>query len=144
MHTMRPTANKIVSVITQRGYKITAQRRAVIDVVVSSRKHLAPSAVHEMVRLDCPAIGLVTVYRTLEMLYHLGLICRVHQEGKSYSYTLDPSGHHHHLVCTDCGTVVDFTDCPLEEMEQRIATETGFVIDDHLLQFAGHCQDCRK
>jgi len=140
---MRPTARKITSLLTQRGYKLTAQRQAVIDVVVNSREHLTPATVHEKVRRDYPAIGLVTVYRTLEMLYELGLICQVHREGNSRSYTLAPSGHHHHLVCSDCGTVADFTDCTLEELEARLADQTGFRIDGHLLQFVGHCQDCR-
>jgi Fur family ferric uptake transcriptional regulator len=141
---MRPTAKKIASLLSQKGHKITAQRRAVIDVVVNSRKHLAPAALHERVRRTHPAIGLVTVYRTLEMLYELGLICRVHRVGKSRSYTLALSGHHHHLVCSDCGTVADFTGCDLEVLQRRISQETGFKIEGHLLQFVGHCQNCQE
>ncbi|MCL0041311.1 transcriptional repressor [Dehalococcoidia bacterium] len=140
---MRPTARKIASVLTKRGYKLTAQRRAVIDVVVSSHQHLTPHALYERVRRAHPAIGLVTVYRTLEMLAELRLICRVHREGKSRSYTLAPSGHHHHLVCTECGTVADFTGCDLEVLQQRLSQETGFKIEGHLLQFLGYCRDCQ-
>ncbi|MBT9165708.1 MAG: Ferric uptake regulation protein [Chloroflexi bacterium] len=140
---MRPSARKIASVLTQKGYKLTAQRRAVIDVVVNSRQHLSPAALYERVRRTHPAIGLVTVYRTLEMLYELGLICRVHRGGKSRSYTLAPSVHHHHLVCAQCGTVADFTRCDLEVLQQRISRETGFKIEGHLLQFLGHCRDCQ-
>jgi Fur family ferric uptake transcriptional regulator len=141
---MRPTAKKIASVLSQRGYKLTAQRWAVIDVVANSREHLAPAAVHERARRTHPAIGLVTVYRTLEMLYELGLICRVHRGGKSHSYTLAPSGHHHHLVCSECGTVADFTGCGLEALQQRLSQESGFKIEGHLLQFLGHCQNCQE
>jgi Fur family ferric uptake transcriptional regulator len=141
---MRPTAKKIASVLSQRGYKLTAQRRAVIDVVASSREHLAPAALYERARRIHPAIGLVTVYRTLEMLYELGLICRVHRGGKSRTYTLALSGHHHHLVCSDCGTVADFTGCDLEALQQRLSQESGFKIEGHLLQFLGHCLNCQE
>ncbi len=129
--------------LTQKGYKLTAQRRAVIDVVVSSSEHLAPAALYERVRRTHPAIGLVTVYRTLEMLSELGLICRVHRGGKSRSYTLALLGHHHHLVCSRCGTVADFTGCDLEELQQRLSQDTGFKIEGHLLQFVGDCRNCQ-
>ena len=140
---MRPTEKKIASLLSQKGHKLTAQRRAVIDVVVNSREHLAPAALYERVRRTHPAIGLVTVYRTLEMLYELGLICRVHRGGKSRTYTLAPQGHHHHLVCAQCGTVADFTGCDLELLQQRLSQETGFNIEGHLLQFVGHCRNCK-
>ncbi|MCL0029523.1 transcriptional repressor [Dehalococcoidia bacterium] len=139
---MRPSAKKIASLLSQKGYKLTAQRRAVIDVVVNSHEHLAPAALYERVRRTHPAIGLVTVYRTLEMLHELGLICRVHR-GEKHGYTLAPSGHHHHLVCAQCGTVADFTGCELEVLQQRLSQETGFKIEGHLLQFVGHCRNCQ-
>jgi Fur family ferric uptake transcriptional regulator len=141
---MRPTAKKITSVLSQRGYKLTAQRRAVINVIVNSREHLTPATLYEKVRRTYPAIGLVTVYRTLEMLHELGLICRVDLGGKSQSYTLAPLDHHHHLVCAQCGTVADFTGCDLEALQQRLSLESGFKIEGHLLHFLGHCRDCQE
>ncbi|MDY6911610.1 MAG: Fur family transcriptional regulator [Chloroflexota bacterium] len=141
---MRPTGRNITSILSRNGYKLTAQRRAVLDVIVDSQEHLTPAAVHERVWRDHPGIGLVTVYRTLEMLSEIGLICRVHRGGKSRSYTLAPLGHHHHLICSQCGAVADFTDCDLGKLEQRLAQETGFEIEGHLLQFTGRCQDCQR
>ena len=140
---MRTTKKKIASLLSQKGYKLTAQRQAVIDVVVNSREHLTSAALHERVGRSHPTIGLVTVYRTLEMLYELGLICRVHRGGRSRSYTLAPSGHHHHLVCAQCGRVADFSGCDLEGLQQRLSQETGFRIEGHLLQFLGHCRNCQ-
>ena len=141
---MRPTKEKIVSLLSREGYKLTAQRLAVLDVIVDSQGHFTPAIVHERVRWNQSNVGLVTVYRTLEILAELGLVCRVHREGKSRSYTMSPSGHHHHLICSQCGAVADFTDCDLEELEQRLAQETGFEIEGHLLQFTGRCQACRR
>ena len=92
-----------------------------------------------------PSIGLVTIYRTLEILTKLGLICEVHAGGNCRSYLMRrPSEHHHHLICSNCGTVIDFTDCDLGELEQRLTEETGFKINGHLLEFLGQCENCLK
>ena len=142
---MRLTTNKIASIMKQRGYKITPQRRAVLNVIALSHDHLTPAAIYEKVHREQSSIGLVTVYRTLDMLAELGLICEVHSGGNCRSYLIRrPTGHHHHLICSDCGAVVDFTDCDLGELEQRLSRETSFEIDGHLLEFTGRCQGCQK
>ena len=141
---MRPTERKLTLALGHNGYKLTAQRRAVLKAITNSHEHLTPAEVHERVKQQNSKIGLVTVYRTLELLSELGLICQVHREGKSQSYTLAPSGHHHHMICSKCGTVADFTDCDLGELEARLSHETGFEIEGHLLEFSGRCGDCQK
>ena len=142
---MRLTEKKIATILRQQGYKLTPQRRTVLSAIALSRKHLTPAAIYERVRQEHPGIGLVTVYRTLEILTKLGLICEVHAGGNCRSYLMRrPSEHHHHLICSDCGTVIDFTDCDLSELEQRLSEESGFKIKGHLLEFLGQCQNCRR
>ena len=141
---MRPTEKKVASVLSRRGYKLTPQRRAVLNVIVNRLEHLTPSEVYERVHRDHPSVGLVTVYRTLEVLSELGLLSQVHRVGSARSYTLTPLGHHHHLICSLCGVVADFTDCGLEELEQRLSQDTRFKIEGHLLQFVGRCRDCQQ
>ena len=142
---MRFTEKKIATLLRQHGYKLTPQRRAVLSVIALSHEHLTPAAIYEKVRQEHPNIGLVTVYRTLEVLTRLGLICEVHAGGNCRSYLMRrPTEHHHHLICSDCGTVVDFTDCDLSELEQRLSNETDFKIEGHLLEFVGQCQNCRN
>ena len=136
---------KVTTVLKRHGYKLTTQRRVVIRTVVATPNHLTPSAIYEKVRQDYPTIGLVTIYRTLEILVKLGLICEVHSGGSCGSYLLKrPSEHHHHLICSECGAVVDFTGCDLSQLEQRLSLETGFKVADHLLEFIGLCQACQK
>lgn len=145
LHTgMKLTANKIASILRQHGYKLTPQRRVVLNVIARSHDHLTPAAIHDRVCQKYPGIGKVTIYRTLDLLTELGLICRVHVGGTSRNYLMRrPTEHHHHLVCSSCSRVVDFTDCDLIELEQRLAGETGFEIEGHLLEFHGRCRDCR-
>lgn len=136
---------KIESTLRQHGYKITPQRRTVISAIFDIHEHLTPAAIHERVCREHPGIGLVTIYRTLEVLAELGLICEVHAGGSCRSYLVRrPAEHHHHLICEDCGKVVDFTDCRLEEIERKLSKETDFKINGHLLEFLGQCRECRK
>ena len=142
---MGSVEKKIATIMRERGYKLTPQRLAVLNVVVDSEDHLTPAAIYDKVRHKHGAVGLVTIYRTLNMLDDLGLICRVHGHGDNRSYLIRrPLEHHHHLVCSECGKVVDFTGCNLCELERRLSEETGFEIDSHILEFAGHCRNCRN
>ena len=141
---MRLPQRKIATTLRQRGYKLTPQRRAVIQAIASTQDHLTPAAIYDRVHQDHPNIGFVTVYRTLEILASLKLICELHAGGSCRSYTISAPGHHHHLICSNCGRVIDFTDCDLKEVQQRLIRETGFRIDGHLLEFIGLCQACQK
>jgi Fur family ferric uptake transcriptional regulator len=141
---MRLTERKVVVTLRRYGYKLTPQRRVVIQTIASTQDHLTPAAIYERVHQDHPNIGLVTVYRTLEILAELGLICELHAGGSCRSYTVSAPGHHHHLICSNCGAVIDFTGCDLGKVEQNLSKETGFRIDGHLLEFIGLCQTCQK
>jgi Fur family ferric uptake transcriptional regulator len=138
------TDKKLSTILRQRGYKLTPQRRAVIAAIAQSRDHLTPAEIHDRVRQEHPGIGLVTIYRTLDILAALGLICEVHSGGNCRSYLMRrPREHHHHLICSDCGTVADFTGCDLSELQYRLSARTGFQIEGHLLEFSGLCRSCQ-
>lgn len=142
---MRLTEKKAVSILRQGGYKLTPQRRAVLRTVAASHNHLSPAEIYDQVRQEHPGIGVVTVYRTLDILAELGLICEVHTGSSSRNYLMRrPSHHHHHLICSGCGTVVEFTDCELDKLAKKLSRETGFEVEEHLLEFFGHCQNCQK
>lgn len=141
---MRLTERKIAVTLREHGYKLTRQRRIVIWAIASSQDHLTPLAVYEKVHQDYPNIGFVTIYRTLEVLTKLKLICELHAGGSCRSYTISSPGHHHHLICSKCGTVIGFTDCQLGNVARRLSNQTRFRIDDHLLEFIGLCQACQK
>jgi Fur family ferric uptake transcriptional regulator len=142
---METTMKEMVAALKQKGHKLTPQRRAVLRVIALSQSHLTPAIIHERACQTHPGIGLVTIYRTLNMLHELGFICEVHGEGSRPSYLFRRiHQHHHHLVCSDCGAVVNFTDCDLDSLERRLSEKTGFLIQEHLLEFHGLCPKCRK
>lgn len=142
---MKFTENKIVSVLRHYDYKLTPQRRAVLKIISHSKDHLTPYEIYNKVHEEFPNIGLVTVYRTLEMLSRLNLICKIHMDDNCQSYLLRRDTlHHHHLICTNCGTVKDLISCDLGELEKKLTAETGFKVNSHLLEFQGICPECRK
>ena len=141
---VRLVDERIAAILRQHGYKFTPQRQAVIQVIVSSRDHLTPATMYKKVHQDHPHIGLVTIYRTLEILAELELICELHAGGICRSYTISTPQHHHHLICSNCGIVIDFTGHNLSELEQSLSEKSRFRIDGHLLEFFGLCQACQK
>ncbi len=140
---MRPSEKKLLLLVSKNGYKLTSQRKAVLSAIAGSHEYLTSADVYQRANRINSKVGLVTVYRTLELLSNLGMICRVHSDGKSRSYTLAPAGHHHHMVCSECGIVADFTDCDLGDLEKRLTMETGFEINGHKLEFSGRCSSCK-
>ncbi len=135
----------IEAALREHGYKLTPQRRAVIKAIAGTREHMTPAELHEKVRRENPGIGLVTVYRTMELLADIGLICELHSGNNCRSYLLRrPAEHHHHLICSGCGQVVDFTGCDLSDIERRLSRDTGFEMESHLLEFLGRCPACQK
>jgi len=141
---MKLTERKVVTTLRRHGYKLTPQREAVIQVITSSQDSLTPATIYNKVHQYQPNVGLVTVYRTLGLLAELGLICELHGGGISRSYTISIPEHHHHLTCSNCGTVVDFTGYDLSELERSLSKRSGFRIDNHLLEFFGLCQPCQE
>lgn len=137
------TERKALSVLRKQGYKITTQRCSVLKALFSCKEHLTANAIYNRAKRDDPKIGLVTVYRILDLFNNLGIICEVRTSGNSHSYLLSrPLEHHHHLVCNGCGVVSDFSDCGLDQLTERLSRKTGYEIEDHVLEFRGYCQEC--
>jgi Fur family ferric uptake transcriptional regulator len=126
------------------GYRLTEARRAVVEVVATSKRALSPLEVYEIARRRYPALGLVSVYRTLEMLSALHLVQRVHQEDGCNAYLPSLEGHQHLLICERCRRVEYFDGDELEALFARVGEQTGFEIRSHWLQLFGLCQACKQ
>jgi Fur family transcriptional regulator, ferric uptake regulator len=118
-----------------RGYKATPQRLAVL-AAISAGRHQGL----DEIRARCPEVGMVTVYRTLDLFSGLGLVRRLDLGcGTRYELAED---HHHHLICEECGNVTEFECCPLDL--QRLPRLGGdFEVRAHSVEVYGTCSDCR-
>lgn len=138
-----PSEERLVWQLSQAGYRVTQPRRAVIRALVEDGGYSRPAEVHQRARAHCPSVGLVTVYRTLDLLSRMGSVRRIHADDGCHGYAVAEHGHRHHLVCRTCGATVEFEGCDLSPFLARIGHDTGYVIEDHLLELVGLCAACR-
>ena len=135
------------------GYRITQGREAVMNVLSVAKEHLSAEDIYIKVYAAYPAIGLTSVYRTLEVLLSTGLIYKFDFGDGRARYEIAEGrrgeAHHHHLVCTGCGRIIDYADFMDEELELLKKTEAelskkyNFTIINHLIQFYGFCHKCK-
>jgi Fur family ferric uptake transcriptional regulator len=129
--------------LQRAGYRLTEPRLAVLRVLRESAERLSYEELHQRARGICPRIGLVTVYRTIELFEALGMVRRVHAEPGCHGWAL-AGQNHHHVVCQECQHVVEFP-CPgLEQLVAQVEQETGYRIQGHLLELAGVCPACQQ
>ena len=127
----------------ENGYRLTGARRAVVEIVSSSNRALTPVEVYDAARAQYPALGLVSVYRTLDKLEELGLVQRVHQPSGCQAFVTAGTGHQHLLLCKKCGQTTLFEGDDLDNFIQSISRKTGYQISEHWLQLFGLCSNCK-
>lgn len=130
--------------LQSNGYRLTPARRAVVRAVAASTSAVTPLQVYDSARRHHRALGLVSVYRTLEKLEQLGLIQRVHQPENCQAFVSASHGHQHLLICSRCGRAAYFEGDDLRPLIRSIARRTGYSIREHWLQLFGLCKDCQS
>lgn len=137
------TAEPWLTQLQENGYRLTEARRAVVDVIQKSTRALTPIEVFDTARKKYRALGLVSVYRTLEKLEELHIIQRVHQPQGCQAFIAANHGHEHLLLCQSCGQVTFFEGDELDNLIKNISNQTGYRIRDHWLQLFGLCKKCK-
>jgi len=129
--------------LQENGYRLTGARRAVVEAIQNSRRALTPVEVFDMARKKYRALGLVSVYRTLEKLEELHIIQRVHQPHGCQAFIAASQAHEHLLLCQNCGQATFFEGDDLESLIKSLSKKTGYQIREHWLQLFGLCQACQ-
>ena len=141
--TPKSLANIWLQKLKKNGYRLTHQRRVIVEVLLSVNRALEPIEVYDLGRKSYPNLGLVTVYRTLDNLEKLRLLQKVHQPQGCNRYIKSAHGHRHLLICTSCGKAVYFDGFDLKQQLEKVSDELCFRIDDHWLQLFGICRQCQ-
>jgi Fe2+ or Zn2+ uptake regulation protein len=116
-----------------------------MTVLQRTERPLRPQEILERGTALHANLGLVTVYRTLELFEQLNLVRRVHRGGGCHGYLPISPGHRHVLVCQLCGRAVEFVGSDdLDTLVARVETQTDFQVVDHLLQLFGRCPNCKE
>ncbi len=131
--------------LKKNGLKFTRQREAILKALYEHDGHFSPEEIHRFVseENDDLNIGIATIYRTLTLLEDAGLAESISfgKDGKKYEIGLKK--HHDHLICTACGTIVEFSDDVIEARQEAIAEKYHFQMTDHTMKIVGLCADCQ-
>jgi Fur family peroxide stress response transcriptional regulator len=133
----------LIDRLRERGCRLTPQRRAVIQILVESQDHPTVEQIYEQVRETFPMTSLATVYKTVALLKEMGEVREIgFGEGGNRYDGFDPSPHPH-LVCVECGRIVDLDLPTLGDLPQTVGRETGYRIIEHRVDFFGVCPQCQ-
>ena len=131
--------------LRRRGRRLTPQRRAIWEALLAEpHGHLSAEDVVERVRERSPNVNTSTVYRTLEIFVHDGLLLRTDLGGDRAYYELAGEHRHHHVICERCGTVTHVHDETLGDLRARIEQDTGYRVGEREISFFGTCPSCLR
>ena len=128
------------SELRKAGLKVTLPRMKILDILENTgSRHQSAEDVYKALLDTGEDIGLATVYRVLTQFEAAGLVTRHHFEGGHSVFELNEGHHHDHIVCVQCGSVVEFLDQTIERCQEQVANREGFRIRDHSLIIYGDC-----
>jgi Fur family ferric uptake transcriptional regulator len=131
--------------IQRSGLKRTAQRDLILDVFLHTEEHLSSEDLYRLVQKQDASIGHTTVYRTLKLLTDAGLAREVRfGDGRAHYEHNYKHQHHDHMICTECGRIIEFYSAELEAIQDAMAAKHRFQVKQHLLRILGVCADCRR
>ena len=129
---------QLLDTLEEQGYRSTSPRRAVVHAIAAQQHHFAA----EELREQLPSVGRATVFRSLKLLVEAGALCRILLEDGNLHYQLSHRGHHHHLLCVECGTSEDLLGCDIEDLLQELSAAHDFQLSGHWLEVYGRCRNC--
>ena len=131
--------------IQKSGLKRTAQRDLILDVFLRTEKHLSSEDLYRLVQKEDPTIGQTTVYRTLKLLTEAGLAREVRfGDGRAHYEHNYKHQHHDHMICMECGEIIEFFSAELEAIQDAILAKHKFVPIQHSLRIFGVCEKCQR
>jgi Fur family ferric uptake transcriptional regulator len=145
---------KLHKKFSDKGLRLTAPRKAVLNILSKEINHPTVEEIYLQVHKNYPSIGMMTVYRTLDLLVEWGIVHKFDfSEGKARYELIDHPeglGHHHHLICQKCKKIINYTDFINEELElikkleKRLKRKYKFHVNNHIIEFYGICDSCEK
>ena len=131
--------------LKQKNLRLTPQRKSILKVFFDTEGHLEIEELFELAKVLDSSIGIATVYRTVNLLTDCGLVRENFLPGgKRFYEKLYKQSHHDHLVCNECGIIVEFEHPLIEKFQKDIALKNDFMLQDHQMTLYGVCTDCKK
>lgn len=131
------------SYMNRKGLRSTEQRRLIVETFFEAPAHLTIEELLAQVRVHDSGVGYATVYRTLKLLAECGVATeRRFSDGITRYEIADDSEHHDHLICLECGKIVEFEEPSIEDIQEGVAARYGFKLRSHKHELYGICAEC--
>ena len=134
--------NSYDETLRQKGYRLTPQRAMVLEAIEHATGHISTEEIYDPIAKKYPNINISTIYRTLELLTELGLVTATNMGDGTLRYHASTKGHHHHLICSKCGKVIDIDEHDLQEFKNSLLANYGFAAELKHIAFFGCCPQC--
>lgn len=142
---MNATADDVARLIKAKGLKSTRQRSLIIDTFLASEGHASVEEIWSRVRSADAKVSVATVYRTMKLLVESGLAhARNFGDGQTRYEAAIGRHHHDHLICTNCGDIIEFENDRIEQLQDTIAKRHGFKVTSHKMELYGLCKNCQR
>ena len=137
---------KFKTLLKENALKFTKQRELILKFLYENEEHYTPEEIYILLKERHPDvnIGIATVYRTLTLLEESGIVSSISFGVQGKKYELGLKKHHDHLICTECGDIIEFYDDLIEERQKAIAEKFNFKMTDHTMKIEGICEDCQE
>lgn len=137
---------KFKALLKENALKFTKQRELILKFLYENDEHYTPEEIYMLLKQEYPDIniGIATVYRTLTLLEESGIVSSISFGAQGKKYELGLKKHHDHLICTQCGDIIEFYDDLIEKRQQVIAEKFNFKMTDHTMKIEGICEDCQE
>jgi Fur family ferric uptake transcriptional regulator len=130
--------------LKEKGYRLTPQRKVILEMLHQTDEHITAEIIYDRVRARIPRANKSTIYRTLELLKKLNLVAETNLGGNSVCYHHIEQAHHHHLVCQECGAIIDLDESVVSPFKDALLREYGFIANLRHLAIFGRCVKCSK
>ena len=130
--------------LREKGYRLTPQRLMILEAIEHSDEHISAEEIYTQVAAKFPDVNISTVYRTLELLKKLGMVYEIDLGEGRIRYHAEESGHHHHLVCQQCGAVTDIDESALLSLKDILLRDYHFQAELRHIGIFGVCEKCQK
>jgi Fur family ferric uptake transcriptional regulator len=141
----------VLSHLSGSGHRVTAPRRAILERIMEYNQPFTSEQLFRDLGGDEGPIGRATIYRTVDLLLDDGWLARVHWSASSaqpipseHAYVPAERGHHHHMVCRNCGSTITFEGCNIDDVLGGLTRRLNFRIEGHWLEVYGLCQICQR
>lgn len=134
------------SILKDNSLKFTKQREIILQSLYNYDEHFTPEELYGIIKKDYPKlnIGIATVYRTLNLLESSNIVTSISFGIAGKKFELGNKPHHDHIICKNCGLIVEFEDKEIEKKQEEIAKKSGFKLTGHIMQLYGVCKECQN